>query len=273
LGALWLSAGVALGATAGDLDRSFDGDGKLILPLDIRPAKVLVQPDGKIVVPDGQGFRVLRVNPDGSLDRGFDGDGIAAVDVGTGATIGTALQPDGKLVVAGSTGLDQTALARLNPNGSLDATFDPGGPDGDGKKVGGLTHYADAIVVQPDGRIVIAGTSGAGITATRLKADGSPDGTSYEYAGSFARHERARAATLAPDGKLVVAGYSQPPDGSDNDALVARFESDGTLDKSFGGGGYVELGPDDRDDEAVAAFVQSDGKIVLAGNSGPAESK
>jgi uncharacterized delta-60 repeat protein len=185
LAALALGGSAAFAATAGDLDPSLDGDGKAILPFALRPQDVLVQPDGKIVVTDADSFTVLRLNQDGSLDRGWGGDGAVVADFAGDDAIGAAaLQPDGKVVVAGEVGITgKIAVARLNPNGSPDPTFDPGGPDGDGKKVYNdlQPSTADAVLVQRDGRIVIAGRSVLGLTASRLKEDGAPDGTTFDY--------------------------------------------------------------------------------------------
>jgi uncharacterized delta-60 repeat protein len=135
LAALAFASGPAF-AAAGDLDPSFDGDGRLVLPFAAHPGDVLVQPDGKIVVTDSASFTVMRLNPGGSLDRGLGGDGVVSADFGAGAGIeSAALQSDGKIVVAGHTASNAIAVARFSDSGSLDATFDPGGPDGDGQRV------------------------------------------------------------------------------------------------------------------------------------------
>jgi uncharacterized delta-60 repeat protein len=263
------SGGSAL-AAAGDLDPSFDGDGKLVLPFAAIPGDVLVQPDGKIVVTDTASFTVMRLNPDGSLDRGFGGDGVVSADLGGSAAIDSAaLQPDGKIVVAGHTASFAIAVARFSDSGSLDKTFDPGGPDGDGQRVytGLQPSSPAATLVQPDGRIVIVGDSSTGITAARLTASGAPDGTTFEYAGDD-NSDNVHAAALAPDGKIVAAGTSATYGSPDRDSVVARFSADGSVDKSLAGTGLTELGPADRDDIARAVLVQPNGKIVLAEESG-----
>lgn len=266
LATLALSSGVAH-AAPGALDHSFDGDGKLVLPFALTPAHVLARPDGTIVVPSSESFTVVQLNRDGSLDRGFGGDGVAAADLGPGAAIGAALQPDGKVVVAGQAGSTAVAAARFNPNGSLDATFDPGGADGDGRKVyANLGLAVGAMVVQPDGRIVIAGATVMGITAVRLTPSGSLDGTAFDRAGDD-NSDFVRAAALTPNGKVVVAGYSATSGSADYDMVVARFNPGGSIDKSLAGTGRIDLGPDDRDDLPAAVLVQPDGKIVVAGEA------
>ena len=278
--ALALSAGVALGAPAGDLDPAFDGDGMRVLATaGIVGHDVAVQPDGKIVVAGSSlngspaqydGFMVWRLNPDGSLDETFDGDGTASVNFdGADYPRAVALQPDGKIVVAGQTRVsasdDDMAVARFTPRGELDATFDPGGPDGDGKKVfEDDTHQAaTAVVVQPDGRIVVAGwgliPNGNGAqdyAITRLTQTGSVDGTTFELDGPEGLGI-VNAAALAPDGELVVAGGN----------TVARFGLDGSLDKTLAGTGKATLGPGGPTD-VQAVLVDPDGRIVVAGTGG-----
>jgi uncharacterized delta-60 repeat protein len=269
---LALCVGVAHAATAGDLDPSFDGDGKRILPFSVIPTDVLVGPDGKIVVTDSASFTVLRLNPDGSPDRGFGGDGVVAADFGGGAIEVAAVQPDGKIVVAGHTASNEIAVARFTDSGSLDATFGPGGPDGDGQRVyGDLQPYSvGAILMQPDGRLVIAGSTARGITASRLTASGAPDGTAFEY-GGYLNSDAVTAAALAPDGKIVVAADSATPGSANYHIVLARFNPNGSLDKSLAGTGRTELGPANRSDFARAMLVQPDGKIVLADESGTAQ--
>jgi len=264
------------GAAAGDLDPTFDGDGRRVLPVRVTPADMLVQPDGKIVLPANDSFAVMRLERDGSLDRGFGGDGIAAADFATGSGFtSAALQPDGKIVAAGTTDPLKLSIgvARFKTDGSLDRTFAPGGADGDGKRIYDYTElqpsYPDATVVQPDGSIVIVGSSRSGLTASRLTASGSPDGTIFDYVPDAGPY----AATLAPDGALVVAGRARPWGDPDYDAVVARFSPEGSLDKSFAGTGWVKLGTDDGNDTAIAVIVQPDGNIVFAGDSGSAEAR
>ena len=268
LTALALTAGTALAATAGDLDPTFDGDGKLVLPFKITPGHVLPAADGKVLVTDEDSPTVIRLNADGSLDRGFGGDGIAS-NFSDAPVSAAALQPDGKLVVAGATKAADITVARLDTDGSLDETFGPGGPDGDGRRTYTdlQTWYADAMVVQPDGRIAIVGGSSAGVTAARLKADGEPDGTVFDYFDV----SYVAGAALAPDGKLVVTGYTGTSGTTDYDLVVARFKADGPRDPALGGTGRVQFGPKDRDDVPASVLVQPDRRIVIAQDSGTAQ--
>jgi uncharacterized delta-60 repeat protein len=264
-------------AAPGDLDPTFDGDGMRTFGTaggDTARA-VLVQPDGKLVLAGfgNSDFVVARLDPNGISDLSFDG-GMAGADFGD-VDFGNAaaLQPDGKIVVAGHTDANRdTAVARFNVDGSLDASFDPGGTDGPGKKVfgdGGL-DVANAVLVQPDGKIVVAGAGNGDIAVTRLNPDGSFD-TSFDGDGTagadFGGPDSGYAAALQPDGRIVVAGTA-----GGEDVGVARFNpaglADDTLDTTFGGSGTKRFGYGGNE-AAHAVLVQPDGRIVLVGDGGP----
>ena len=264
-------------AAPGDLDPSFDGDGLRTFGADAGDTAkaVLVQPDGKLVLA-GHGaanFAVARLNPDGITDLSFDG-GMTGADFG-GFDFGdaAALQPDGKIVVAGHTDANQDiAVARFDTEGSLDASFDPGGADGPGKKVFGYGGFdiANAVLVQPDGKIVVAGTGNGDFAVTRLNPDGSFD-TSFDGDGTagadFGGADYGYAVALQPDGRIVVAGSA-----GGEDVGVARFNptgpADDTLDTTFGGNGTKRFGYGGYE-AAHAVLVQPDARIVLAGDGGP----
>jgi uncharacterized delta-60 repeat protein len=124
-------------ADPGDLDTGFAGNGKKAINFGGSDAArvVLVQSDGRIVVAGGgaaaRSFCVARLRTNGALDPAFGSGGKRTIDFGGGdeSVYGAALQPDGKIVLAGDSDL-RVAVARLNPNGSLDTTF-----SGDGKKI------------------------------------------------------------------------------------------------------------------------------------------
>ena len=157
--------------TNGTLDPDFDGDGRLMLPGGGRARAVLVQPDSKIVVAGNLGLSevmtVTRLNPNGSPDTTFDGDGTATIDFGPGGEPASSavLQPDGKIVIAG-TAQAGVAVARLNANGSPDATF---GAAGKAAVDFGAATSGNAVALQPNGRIVVAGQrSGGDFAVARL---------------------------------------------------------------------------------------------------------
>lgn len=257
--------GAARAAIAGDLDPTFSNDGKAVLsPVNAVPGGVLVQPDGRIVLAGSTAREeagVWRLNADGTPDRSFDADGAAVADFGGGVYASSAaLQRDGRILVAGVGG----ELARFDGDGSLDETFDPGGPEGDGKKV--IQTGVAAVVVQRDGNIALAGahrtTTASDFTITRLRPDGSLDGTDFALA-DFGGEDHPGAAAAGPDGTIVVVGTSTPAGGSAGVIAVARYASDGSLDKTFAQTGKTTLGPGD----ATAVLVQPDGRILVVSRS------
>jgi uncharacterized delta-60 repeat protein len=267
----------AASAAAGDPDPSFDGDGKRTVPHPYIANEVLAQPDGKILVvgnggPEGD-FVVTRLLSDGSYDRSFDGDGTAYVDFGgKDQANAAALQPDGSIVIAGESEPQGSgsllAVARLLPTGKPDPAF---GAGGDGKTVvnaQGAPYDAAAVLVRPDGRIVIAGAGYSDtydMAVVQLTSGGEPDGTEWDR-GNFGEQASPRGAALAADGTLVVAG-TRSPELAPGEIALARFRPDGKLDTAFGGTGKVTL-PTGEQEDVAAVVVQDDGKVVVAGTTG-----
>jgi uncharacterized delta-60 repeat protein len=169
-------------ASPGDLDTSFSGDGKKTISfggVDIANV-VLVQPNGRIVVAGSTAkettapsrFCVACLRSNGVLDTAFGSGGKRVIGLGghgLGESVfGAALQPDGKIVLAGGSDL-RAAVARLNPNGSLDTTF-----SGNGKKTfnwaPGDFSRTQAVLVRPDGKLVVAGFRGPRAGTSRPRA-------------------------------------------------------------------------------------------------------
>jgi uncharacterized delta-60 repeat protein len=273
-------ASVAYGA--GQLDPSFDGDGKVVTNYGANevPLAVATQGDGKIVVagqrtsnePDpynpAHDFMLVRYTPEGSVDPSFDDDGMVVTDLGGQDVVrAVSIQSDGKIVAAGYSDSVVSALARYNPDGSLDASF-----DGDGKVFtqGGA---ATALAIQDDGKLVVAGTTGlANFAVNRYNADGSLDptfGGDGKVTTGFGAYEAAYGVAIHTDGKIVVAGLKNMSSCCHADFALARYNTDGTLDTNFDGDGRVvtDVGPDDYD-EAFDVALQRDGKIVASGISG-----
>jgi len=199
----------------------------------------------------------------GKLLTGFAGGG--------GAT-SLALQPDGKVVLAGSCwapGQSGFCAVRYNADGSLDQTFGSGG-----KFLMNFGSGARAVVTQPDGKLVLAGIcftgNGDGFCAVRLTSNGTPDanfgasGQVTTMIGNASDH--AQAIVLQTDGKILLAGTCH--NGVDTDFCMARYNEDGSLDPGFGIGGKVISAISAGRDQAVAIAAQSDGNIVLAGYCG-----
>jgi uncharacterized delta-60 repeat protein len=274
----------------GDLDLTFAGfgaGGKVItdLPSNWIVNSMALQPDGKIVVTGStaHSLLVMRYLPNGALDITFSGDGIATLahpqfDIGGN---GVAIQADGKIVVAGwiATSPRSFLLARVTATGELDTSFGSGGfviTDWDFDD-----DSAEAVLVQPDGKIVACGRgrfsgfigSDYDFAVARYNSNGSLD-TTFDGDGKAhidfgdigpSENEECNDIVLQADGKLVLVG-GQTDVAADAEFKVARLLSDGTLDNTFNSDGrlFIDLG--DLDPHAHAVAIQPDGKIVVAGN-------
>jgi uncharacterized delta-60 repeat protein len=225
----------------GDLDTTFGGDGKVVTNFDgpgEHAQDVAIQGNGKVVAVGAAGFRfaAARYRVNGALDDAFGGDGMVTTDFtaqGFDWANDVAIQPDGRIVVAGEAGSPyyvltsvggggkrqggKVALARYRTDGSRDPTF-----GGDGRVMTNLTpkiDTANGVVLQPDGKIVAAGTAG-------------------EAEGSF-----------------------------DSRFFVARYRTGGALDPTFGGDGVVRTNFTDSFDDGIDVALQPDGRIVAAGRA------
>ena len=237
----------------------------------------------------------MRYNTDGTLDATFSGDGKLttdfATDIDTSSDVGQSVtvQADGKILVAGYSGdLDsggsdyEFALARYNPDGTLDTTFSDDGKLTTG--FGGVGDEGQSVTVQADDKILVAGYSHSyspdgynysDFALVRYNTDGTLD-TSFSGDGklttNFATEDEGQSVTVQADGKILVAGYSRQ-DGSVfvTDFALVRYNSDGTLDTSFSDGGRLTADIIfTSDDYGYSVTVQADGKILVAGSSGSA---
>jgi uncharacterized delta-60 repeat protein/uncharacterized repeat protein (TIGR01451 family) len=276
----------------GDLDPTFDGDGKVTTDFaggGDRAFAVVRQPDGKLVTAGrfsqpgvvAAGWALARYNADGGLDTSFGSGGKVTTEFGAdGEAFALVLQPDGKLVAAGTArvGVSPTAfgLARYNPDGSLDPTFGSAGKVTTEFGAGTGGPGARALVLQPDGKLVAAGTvfvndgTSNNFALARYNPDGSLDATFgsggrviTNFAGSSI--DAAFALVLQPDDKLVAAGETHSPQRF----ALARYNPNGSLDATFGSGGKVttDVGGSQDTNEALALVLQPDGKIVAAGRA------
>src|SRR5436190_5296595 len=236
---------IVLSAEPGDmLDPTF-GNGGIVITRGSEPRTLLnaasamaIQADGKIiVVGEGAatlGFAVVRYNTDGSLDSSFGSGGIVITEVGSlnyGAA-SVALQPDGKIVVAGKAITDfafrhtNFAVARYNPNGSLDTSF--GGTGAIVTSIGDSNIAVTSVKIQSDGKIIAAGSSSdpadGDFVIVRYATDGSLDtsfgGTGIVIIDIGGPNDHAASVAIQPDGKIVVAGSSYRADRGDDLVLV-----------------------------------------------------
>ncbi|MBT6484795.1 MAG: hypothetical protein HOK71_08995, partial [Planctomycetaceae bacterium] len=266
--------------TDGTLDAGFGAAGVVITDLGGTAdlvASVQVQADGKIVAAgrnNAGNIVVVRHNANGTLDAGFGAGGVVLTDLGSSSDLAesVAVQADGKLVVAGFRNVSEGdfAVVRYNANGTLDAGF---GTAGVVITNLGASEFSEAVAVQTDGKIVVAGYQEVGavdndIALVRYNADGTLD-AGFGTAGAVitdlgGSNDRAFDMVLQADGKIIVAG---PSNGSGtNDFAVVRYNTDGTLDAGFGTAGVVtsDLG---GADSADGVAVQADGQIVVVGRS------
>ena len=259
----------------GSLDTTFDGDGKVTtFTQDTTPADgfgdtnaiahaVAVQSDGKIVVAGSSDadFALIRYNTDGTVDTTFSGDGIVVTAVGGGvdAIRAMALQPDGKIVVAGESSGD-FVVARYNTDGTLDASFGGGGIVVTAMAGSNTLH---ALAIQPDGKVVVAGVSGGRFALARYSAAGVLD-PAFGLGGVVdGGPGQANAIALLAGGKIVVGGFVSG--GSNRDFALLRFGATGAPDLSFGLFGKVVTSVGSGDAEINGLVVYPSGRIVAAG--------
>jgi uncharacterized delta-60 repeat protein len=220
-------------------------------------------------------FAVARYNPDGSLDTTFDGDGRVTTALSLtnfDIVADVAIQADDRIVAVGFANSDFVTV-RYDIDGSLDTTF--GGTGIVATNFGGISTQATAVVVQPDAKVLVVGTTsviGDGDFAlARYNPDGTPDasfGSGGQVTTDFLANDGLNDVTLQADGKIVVTGRSMEPGFGGDDFAVARYEADGTLDTTFGVAGLVRTDvAGGSSDDARGIAIQTDGKILVAGQS------
>ncbi len=265
----------------GTLDASFGTNGKIVAPTSLfgNPGDGLVgedialQSDGKILAVGiavgifNGGFAVNRYNSDGTLDASFGTGGRVITPVGYANKV--AVQADGKIVVVGQSSFiapSGFAVVRYNPNGSLDTSFGVGGRIT--TLFGGRNASASAVMLQPDGKIVVAGNSSNNnfsFALARYNADGSLDsgfGVGGKVVHTFPNANASlKDAVLQPDGRIVVVGHVSSI--NPKVTVIVRYNANGSVDTSFAQNGIFTT-------EAVSNGIalQSNGKIVAFGYAG-----
>jgi uncharacterized delta-60 repeat protein len=269
----------------GSLDLGFGNAGihRIELPAaNVAALDHVYQPDGKLLLTglfdDGiTWFMVMRLNQDASTDSTFGTDGIATAAYGVLGNYpwDIALQGDTGIVIVGTSewpGNDKyTVVTRFDSSGVKDEDFgstgfaviDFGNQDNDGA----------ALLVQDDGKILVAGNANTGgdefFTLSRLNTDGTTDLT-FGNLGHSACYfllgdSYAQDMAMQADGKIVIAGRSN--NGSDNDFAMVRYDQNGDLDPDFGDVGRVVTDFGNGTDQAHALLLQDDQLIVLAGSA------
>jgi uncharacterized delta-60 repeat protein len=271
---------------AGALDPTFGSGGKVTTDFGVTAdtAKAMgLQNDGKIVIAgtttgvNGSDIALARYLPDGMLDVGFGTGGRVSTNLlGTDEGQAVAVQADGAILVVGRrfTGSRwEVAVVRYLPTGAVDASFGTGGVTIAGDLSASLS--GNAVVVQPDGRIVVAGYTGAGsflllrFTAAGLLDSGFGAGGKATTAVSSSELT-GNAVALQSDGKIVVAG-SGTVAGPQLQIALARYSSAGALDATFGFGGTTFTGVGAHDASARGLLIQSDGRVLVTGAITPRE--
>jgi len=274
-------------------DPSFGAGGKVYTyrEIDIR-VYMAVQQDKKILLAgtqfDGNGnsdFIVLRYLENGVADNSFNGNGSRIINFGNFEDIATciAIQSDGKILIGGYSSFSTSvhnysfSMVRLNPDGSLDNSF-----NGTGKVVTTFRTY-DAhlfsIILQPDGKIVAGGdidksnaNTDFDFVLARYKPNGSPD-SSFGINGwlntNLYANDRLFSLALQQDGKIVGAGGSSS--GTALHFATIRYHPDGLIDNAFNGNGFVVTTLTQFPEVARSVIIQQDGKIVISGISDRAD--
>ncbi len=212
---------------------------------------------------------------DGDLDTAFGTGGKVTTAIGSSDDRGysVALQSDGKVVVAGDSwngSNNDVAVVRYHSDGTLDTTFGTGGKVT--TAIGSSNDSGYSVTLQSDGKVVVAGDfdgSNPDVAVVRYNSNGTLD-TTFGTGGKVTTaigsgNDSSYSVALQSDGKVVVAGYSS--NGSNNDVAVVRYNSNGTLDTTFGTGGKVTTAIGSNTDFGYSVALQSDGKVIVAGDS------
>ncbi|HEY0545979.1 MAG TPA: FG-GAP-like repeat-containing protein [Pyrinomonadaceae bacterium] len=285
--------------TDGSIDSSFGTSGTVRTDFNgnnDHAYDMLIQPDGKIIVighsyyinsEQYYDFSLARYNSNGSLDTSFGVGGKASANFGYGdeGYCGVLLA-NGKILVGGlsrSVGtLDDQAVVRFNANGSVDTSFGTSGRATVETVASSQFDTAYGIAVQPDGKIVVVGSTYTGealfrMTMSRFNADGSIDsgfGTGGKVVTFFlsGSNSGARAVAIQPDGKILLVGYTDVTNSTftpDKNLALARYNTDGSPDTTFNGNGkiYMRLRPGDSVTFGQALLLLPNGKFLVGGSA------
>ena len=270
----------------GTLDTTFGTGGRQIVDVDggseTLPT-VLLQADGKIVivgqrVVTGQSVRgivLTRLNSNGSFDASFGTNGKVITTFDSANKIAANLQADGKIVVVGNWSGSSFSAARFNADGTLDNSFGTNGVVQN--NITGDTGVSYAAAFQSDGKIIVGGLITNSVSNTgdfvvfRYTANGAIDttfgGIGYARVDFNNLRDAAQSLVVQPDGKIIAAGLATVAANLGNVFGIVRFNSDGSLDSTFGTAGKVSALPVnafiDQINDRYPTLLQPDGKIVV----------
>lgn len=275
----------------GTLDQTFGNGGRVTTDFNSNRNEInalALQTDGKIVA-IGLGrsasgsiiVAIARYNSNGTLDTTFDSDGKVenGYEIGTGFANDVVIDSANRIIVTGSSiaqnGFSAFAVARFNSNGSPDTSF-----DSDGAVLVPVAQFgndeANAIALDANGRIVLAGNSNMGSSSgdfafARINADGSLDtnfGTNGATTVDFDDFDEVLDLVIQSNGRIVGVGYAIDRANSTSTFALARLTSSGTIDNSFDSDGRVITNFGGAQDIADSVVLQADGKIVAVGQGG-----
>ena len=288
LAALLLLPSTQAAAAPGDLDLGFNGSGYVVTNVGTvdQAYDVAVDSNDRVVVAGfaysngsaSREFGLVRYNDDGSLDDSFGAGGKVMTDIGGAgfddSVNAVAIQPNDKIVVAGTTAVDAVtpagtadfAVARYDPDGTLDPAF--GGGDGYVTIDFGGDDSGNGIAIDSNGDIAIAGsshTAGTDFAVAKLDSSGSLD-SSFDGDGRVTTDingggDAAAAVVFDSNHRIVAVGAGAG--ASNRDFALARYDTDGGLDASFDQDGVVSTNGTDR---ARAVVIDGSGDIVVAGS-------
>lgn len=291
-----MNGGFALAryTSTGKLDNTFGTNGVVIAGQDgnftLLFGDLAIQQDGKIVVAGtletgGHNYpaAIARFNENGTLDENFNIKFFDDTNFPQSLQHyprAVALQPDGRIIMTGDMigkeGENYITVGRITtgPDPWLDLTF---GTNGKGTVVTPLANFTQgrgALAIQPDGKIVIAGTMtesynplNENLVLARYDNTGTPDttlGGNGIVITDLGHNETANSVAVQTDGKIILAGKRDS--GTASDFLLVRYNSNGSLDTGFGDGGKIISDLDSSSEAAVDVTLQGDGKILAAGS-------
>ena len=261
-------------AQYGLLDLNFDANGYMTLHINDSSSEandIAVQSDNKILIAGyaynghDMDFALVRLFPDGSIDHSFGTDGKVLTDFSSKDDVATSMkiQNDGKIVLGGMAANGSTfAVARYNIDGTPDNTFSLDGKDTCG--FGAIDYVGPSLLLQDDGKILLVGSDSLNDTSycsiVRYTSSGVID-TSFHF-DKHAVQARIHCGALQQDGKILTGGFVFNTDGFD--FIMARFNTDGSLDNSFSYDGLVTTNLLFGDDIQNIA-LEDDQKILAAG--------
>lgn len=267
---------IARYGTDGNLDNTFGTNGIVTTDVGLsssdRIYSLAIDSNGKIVVAGYADIAavVARYNTNGTLDYTFGTNGITTTAPASGIPyfIALAIQPDGKIVAAGSTVNNDFTAMRFNADGTPDHTF---GTNGAATiDIASGIDSATALALQSDGRIVVAGRTVdvingiSSVAHIRFSSNGALDSTFGTNGITVTAIDTVSAIAVQSDGKIVSAGSTYNA-FTGNDFVVTRFNTDGSLDSTFGLNGIVTADSGSSTDVLFSIAIQADNKIVAAG--------